>query len=108
VTAVTEGIVGGDNTSDAPHRYIELQVATNFSFLRGASHPHELVDQASRLGYDTIGISDFSSVAGMIRAYAAAEEHGIRIIPGARLTLDDGTVLLAYPIGRADWCSSAA
>ncbi|MET0299417.1 MAG: error-prone DNA polymerase [Flavitalea sp.] len=77
--------------------YIELQVTTNFTFLRGASHPEELVMHAYNLGYTEIGITDRNSFAGIVRAHAAAKKAGIRIIPGCRLDLDDGPSLLAYP-----------
>ncbi|HYE53771.1 MAG TPA: error-prone DNA polymerase [Chitinophagaceae bacterium] len=81
-------------------RYTELQVTTNFSFLRGASHPHELVKQAADLGYTEIAITDRNTLAGLVRAHAAAREHNIRIIPGCRLDLLDGPSLLAYPINH--------
>ena len=79
--------------------YTELQVTTNFSFLRGASHPGELVEQAVALGYTEIAITDRNSVAGIVRAHAAAKKAGIRIIVGCRLDLLDGLSLLAYPTG---------
>ncbi|HLO36921.1 MAG TPA: error-prone DNA polymerase [Lacibacter sp.] len=78
-------------------RYVELQVTSNFSFLRGASHPEELVEQATAYGYKKIAITDRNSLAGIVRAHAAARKFGIRIIPGCRLDLLDGPVLLAYP-----------
>ncbi|MBS1512430.1 MAG: error-prone DNA polymerase [Bacteroidetes bacterium] len=78
--------------------YSELQVTSNFSFLRGASHPEELVEQASQLGYKRIAITDRNSFAGIVRAHAAAKKNNIRIIPGCRLDLKDGDSLLAYPV----------
>ena len=80
--------------------YTELQVTTNFSFLRGASHPDELVEQAAALGYSQVGITDRNSFAGLVRAHVAAKEKGIRIIPGCRLDLADGPSLLAYPVNK--------
>ena len=77
--------------------YTELQVTTNFSFLRGASHPAELVEQAVKLGYNEIAITDRNSFAGIVRAHAAAKKNNIRIIPGCRLDLMDGVSLLALP-----------
>ncbi|SKB83338.1 error-prone DNA polymerase [Daejeonella lutea] len=77
--------------------YIELQVTSNFSFLRGASHPEELVEQAAAFGYSAIAITDRNTFAGIVRAFAAAKIKGIRLIPGCRLDLLDGTSLLAYP-----------
>ena len=77
--------------------YTELQVTSNFSFLRGASHPEELVEQAVALGYKEIAITDHNTLAGIVRAHAAAKKNGIRIIVGCRLDLLDGMSLLAYP-----------
>ena len=77
--------------------YSELQVTSNFSFLRGASHPEELVEQAATLGYTSIAITDRNSFAGIVRAHAAAKKIGIRFIPACRLDLLDGFSLLAYP-----------
>ena len=54
--------------------YTELQITTNFSFLRGASHPEELVEQAAALGYREIAITDRNSFAGIVRAHAAAKK----------------------------------
>ncbi len=77
--------------------YTELQVTTNFSFLRGASHPDELIMQAAALGYQRIAFTDRNSFAGIVRAHAAAKKAGIQIIVGCRLDLLDGPSLLAYP-----------
>ncbi len=80
--------------------YSELQVTSNFSFLRGASHTHELVEQAAAFGYKKIAITDRNTLAGIVRAHAAAKEKDIRIIPACRLDLLDGPSLLAYPTDR--------
>ena len=80
--------------------YTELQVTSNFSFLRGASHPEELVEQAAKLGYSRIAITDRNTLAGVVRAHAAAKVHGIEIITAARLDLLDGPSLLAYPTDK--------
>ena len=82
-------------------QYTELQVTSNFSFLRGASHPEEMVEQAAALGYREIAITDLNSFAGIVRAHAAAKKAGIRIIVGCRLNLLDGISLLAYPANKA-------
>ena len=58
--------------------YTELQVTTNFTFLRGASHPEELIEQAVAYGYNEIAITDRNTLAGIVRAYAAAKEKDIR------------------------------
>ncbi len=78
-------------------RYTELQVTSNFSFLRGGSHPEELVSQAAALGYTEIAITDHNTLAGVVRAHTAAKASGMRIIVGCCLDLQDGTSLLAYP-----------
>src|SRR5580700_6717432 len=84
--------------------YAELAVTTNFSFLRGASHPEELVAQAKRLHLGGIGIADRNSVAGVVRAHMAAGTAGLRLACGARLVFADGTPdILAYPRDRAAW-----
>ena len=56
--------------------YAELHCLTNFSFLRGASHPEELVERAAALGYAALAITDECSVAGVVRAHIAAKEYG--------------------------------
>jgi error-prone DNA polymerase len=82
-------------------RYAELQVTTNFSFLRGAAHPDELVLTAAALGHAAIAITDRNSFAGIVRAHHAAKQVGIRLVVGCRLDLSDGTSLLAFPKDRA-------
>lgn len=78
-------------------QYTELQVTTNFSFLRGGSHPEELIAQAAALGYTKIAITDHNTLAGVVRAHTAAKAAGIRIIVGCCLDLQDGPSILAYP-----------
>lgn len=80
--------------------YTELQVTSNFSFLRGASHPEELVSYAAELGYTRIAITDRNTLAGIVRAHSAAKKAGIRLIVGCRLDLLDGFSLLAYPTNK--------
>ena len=77
--------------------YTELQVTTNFSFLRGGSHPEEFVEQAADYGYGAIAITDRNTLAGIVRAHVAAKSKNIRILPACRLDLLDGPSLLAYP-----------
>ena len=86
--------------------YAELAAASNFSFLRGASHPEELIGQAAHLGLAGFGLCDRNSVAGVVRAHLAKREQGLapRYHPGARLVFCDGTPdILAYPQDRAGW-----
>ena len=83
-------------------RYAELQVTTNFSFLEGASHPHELAVRAAELGLSAIAITDRNSLAGTVRAHLAAREFDVKLIVGCRLTFMDGSPdLLCYPKDRA-------
>ncbi len=77
--------------------YAELQVTSNFTFLRGGSHPEELIDWAGKLGYRAIAITDRNTLAGIVRAHAEARDKNIRFIPACRLDLLDGPSLLAYP-----------
>ena len=96
--------------------FAELIAATSYSFLRGASHPADMVGQAIALGHKGIGIADRNTVAGVVRAYVAlrdarakAEAEGLgaidfRLVVGARLVFADGTPdIVAYPVDRAGW-----
>lgn len=80
--------------------YSELQVTSNFSFLRGASHANELVEHAEAFGYKKIAITDRNTLAGIVRAHAACRENNIKLIPACRLDLLDGPSLLAYPTDK--------
>jgi error-prone DNA polymerase len=81
--------------------YAELQVTTNFSFLRGGSHAEELVAQAKHLGLSAIAVTDRNTLAGAVRAHIAGRDMGLKIIIGARLDLVDGISLLCYPQDRS-------
>ena len=87
-------------TGDKPH-YVELQVTTHFSFLRGASSPEELFTAAALLDLPALGVVDRNSVAGIVRAWDAEKTTGVRTIIGCRLDLTDGTALLVYPTDKA-------
>src|SRR5437660_9442164 len=80
--------------------YAELQVTSNFSFLRGASHPDELVVTAAALGHAAIAITDRNSLAGIVRAHHAAKTIGSRPAVGCRLELRRGTSLRPIPEDR--------
>ncbi len=81
--------------------YVELAVTSNFSFLRGASHPEELVTTASSLGHRAAAIADRNTLAGVVRAHVAAKEAGLRLVVGTRLDFEDGPSLLCFPQARA-------
>jgi error-prone DNA polymerase len=81
-------------------RYVELHCKTNFSFLEGASHPDELVNQAARLGYTGLAITDRNSVAGVVRAHIAAKKIGLKLIIGAEIVLADAGPVLLWAMNR--------
>ena len=98
--------------------FAELVAATNYSFLRGASHPSDMVGQAIELGHAGIGIADRNTVAGVVRAWMALREANakaqelfgqgvdIKLVVGARLVFCDGTPdIVAYPANRAGWAN---
>jgi error-prone DNA polymerase len=88
--------------------YTELQITSNFTFLRGGSHPEEIVEKAAQLGYKSIAITDRNTLAGIVRAHVAARENCIRLIPACRLDLLDGPSLLAYPTNKKAYASLSA
>ena len=95
-------------SSDPTPGYAEIGVTTNFSFLRGASHPQEYVHQAGEYGLEAIGIADRNTLAGVVRAYAELKNQELKSRPklliGARLVFCDGTPdILAYPRDRAGY-----
>ena len=82
-------------------RYAELQVTSQFSFLRGASSAEELFAQAALYGIDALGIVDRNSLAGIVRAHEAAKVTGVRLVVGARLDL--ATAPRCSPIRPTGW-----
>ena len=81
--------------------YVELQCASHFSFLRGASSAEELFAAAAVLGMKALAITDWNTLAGIVRAHEAGKATGVRVIIGCRLHLRDGSELLVYPTDRA-------
>lgn len=81
--------------------YAELHCVTNFSFLRGASHPHELVQRAAELGYQALAITDECSLAGVVKAHVAALEHDLQLIIGSEFKLDGQRLLVLVPNRQA-------
>jgi error-prone DNA polymerase len=76
-----------DMASHSPTDYAELYCISNFSFLRGASHPEELVRQAAELGYRALALTDECSLAGAVRAFLAAREARLPLILGSEFRL---------------------
>ncbi len=86
---------------------VPLCVRSNFSFLEGASHPHELIEQAARLGLPALALTDRDGVHGVVRAHVAARRHGVQLLPGATVSVEaDGRIVLlaAEAAGWANLC----
>jgi error-prone DNA polymerase len=81
-------------------RYAELHALSNFTFLRGASHPEELVETAASLGYEALAITDECSMSGIVRAHMAAKALGLKLIIGSELHLRSGRKLVALARNR--------
>ncbi len=81
--------------------YAELHCLSNFSFLRGASHPEELVLRAAECGYEALAITDECSLAGVVKAHVAAKEVGLPLIIGSEFNLTEGIRLIALAPNRA-------
>ena len=81
--------------------YVELHCLTCYSFLRGASHPQELVERAAALGYGGLAITDECSLAGAVKAHVAAREYGLPLIVGSEFRLVEGVRLVALAPSRA-------
>ncbi|MGN6124833.1 MAG: PHP domain-containing protein, partial [Sphingomonas oligoaromativorans] len=102
--------------SGEPPAFAELVAATNYSFLRGASHPADMVVKAVKLGLSGLGVADRNTVAGVVRAHVALKDlrakigqakepqPDFRLVFGARLAFTDGTPdIVAYPVDRHGW-----
>jgi len=91
---------------DAPSAYAELHALSNFTFLRGASHPEELVETAAALGYEALAITDECSMSGIVRAHMAAQEFGLKkLIIGSELRLLSGRKLVVLVQNREGYAS---
>ncbi|MCW5574316.1 MAG: error-prone DNA polymerase, partial [Steroidobacteraceae bacterium] len=93
------GIPAQDGGGAAP-AYAELHCLSNFTFLRGASHPRELVERAAALGYVALAVTDECSVAGVVRAHLAAKQCGLPLIIGAEFHLRCGLAFVALATDR--------
>jgi error-prone DNA polymerase len=74
--------------------YVPLWCKSNFSFLEGASHPDELIEEAQRLGLFALALTDRDGVYGIVRAYVKARELGVRLIVGSQVTVEDESVII--------------
>jgi error-prone DNA polymerase len=83
--------------------YVPLWCKTNYSFLEGASHPEEMIETAARLGLPAIAITDRNGVYGMVKAFDSAREHGIKLIAGSEVSLDDGSTIVLLSQDRAGY-----
>ena len=81
--------------------YVELQVTTNFSFLRGASHAVELVETAQQLGHRAMAVTDRNTLSGIVRAHSACKDAELRLIVGACIDMTDVPSVFVYPTDRA-------
>ncbi len=80
--------------------YAELHCLSNYSFLRGASHPSELVERAAACGYSALAITDECSLAGVVKAHVAAKAVGLQLIIGSEFILSEGIRLIALAPNR--------
>ena len=83
--------------------YAELHCLSNFTFLRGASHPEELVKRAAGLGYSALAVTDECSLAGVVRAHVAAKDVGLPLITGSEIRLQDGPRLVLLAADRESY-----
>ena len=91
------------DTVGTPSRapFVELGLASCFSFLRGASDAVDLALTARALGYDALGIADANSMAGVVRMHSEAKTLKLRPVIGCRIETTEGLEFLAYPEDRA-------
>ena len=83
--------------------YAELHCLSNFTFLRGASRPEELVERAAQLGYAALAITDECSLAGIVRAHIAAKNTSLKLIIGTEFRLADGLKLVLLATDRESY-----
>ncbi|MEQ1801645.1 MAG: error-prone DNA polymerase [Gammaproteobacteria bacterium] len=86
-------------------RYAELHCISNFTFLRGASHPAELVERAAALGYTALALTDECSVAGIVRAHVAARGHAVKLLIGSEFSIADGLRLVVLAADREGYAA---
>jgi len=82
-----------------------LWCKSNFSFLEGASHPDELVEEAHRQGLDALALTDRDGVAGIVRAHVKARELGVKLLVGSEVTIDDGSTIVLLARDREGYAN---
>jgi len=85
--------------------YVPLWCKSNFSFLEGASHPDELVEEANRLGLPVLALTDRDGVYGVVRAHVKAREAGLHLIIGSQVTVDDGSPIILLAQDRSGYAN---
>src|SRR5262245_28699749 len=85
--------------------YVPLYTKSNGSFLEGASHPEELVEEAHRLGLTALALTDRDGVYGLVRAHVKAKELGLKLIAGAEVTIDDGWAIVLLAQNRPGYAN---
>ncbi|MDA0933317.1 MAG: PHP domain-containing protein, partial [Planctomycetota bacterium] len=85
--------------------YVPLWCKTNFSFLEGGAHPEELVAHAQAVGVSALAVTDRDGVQGIVRAYVAGKEHGVRIVVGSEVTVADGSTAVLLVQDRAGYAN---
>jgi error-prone DNA polymerase len=91
----------GPPAAAPPCGYAELHAVSNFSFLRGASHPDELVRRAAELGYGAVALTDAASLAGVVRGHVKAKDLGLKFVVGAEIPLRDAATAVLLATDRA-------
>src|SRR5881396_1077158 len=85
--------------------YVPLWCKSNYSFLEGASHPDELVEEACRLGLPAIALTDRDGVYGVVRAHVKAREMGMKLIIGSQVTVADGSTIVLLAQDRSGYAN---
>jgi error-prone DNA polymerase len=88
--------------------YAELHCLSNFTFLRGASHPEEQVERSTQLGYAALALTDECSLAGIVRAHAAARDSSLKLIVGSEFELENGLKAVVLVTDRKDYAALAS
>src|ERR1700675_2974648 len=89
----------------APTSYAPLWCKSNFSFLEGASHPDELIEEAQRLGLFALALTDRDGVYGIVRAHVKARELGLRLIVGSQVTAQDESTIVLFAQDRRGYAN---